>query len=126
MLEICVATHGDLALALVRTAFRIAGSGLRLHPVCLYDNVSGFERELREALAGRDARQQLILVDLAYGTPWNIACKLNMCPVVAGVNLAMLLEAYSLPPDINAKEAADTLAASARCGITLWLPPRNT
>ncbi len=125
MLEICVATHGDLAQALVQTAVRIAGSGLKLWPVCLYDDVSHFEQELRDALAA-DAHEHLVLVDLAHGTPWNIACRLNMCPVVAGVNLAMLLEAYSLPPDISAKEAARVLAASAQSGITLWFPLRNS
>lgn len=94
--QLIVATHGDLACALVRTAELIAGPQTDVKCVTLApgEAVEAFRSRLMADL--RPVQPTLILVDLFGGTPWNVAVSLTAddptARVVSGVNLPMLLE----------------------------------
>ncbi len=101
--RIVVATHGDLARALLGAIESIAGPQQDI--VCLGlaagESPGVFEARLIAALAS-DA-PALVLVDFLGGTPWNAALRVarqrERLRVVSGVNLPMLLEVAMLPRD---------------------------
>ena len=97
LVQIVVASHGELARALVNTAELIAGqqADIRYYSLMPGDDVRGFQNSLAEVVA--QERPTLILVDMAGGTPWNIALQVaaqnnEAVRIVSGVNLPMLLE----------------------------------
>ena len=95
---IVVASHGDLASALISSAEMIVGSQDNVAAVCLdpEDNLEA----CHDALCAAIDRVQtdagvIVLIDLFGGTPGNAAAlglRERSYPVVAGVNLPMLLE----------------------------------
>ena len=93
---IIVATHGDLAEALLKTAELIAGPmpGVICLGLAAGEAQASFEMRLTAAIPA--AVSSLVLVDLFGGTPWNVALRLTssrpQMRVVSGVNLPMLLE----------------------------------
>ena len=114
---IIVATHGDLAEALFRTAELIAGP--MPDGICLGLAAGETQAifEMRLAAAVPAAVPSLVLVDLFGGTPWNAALRLArsrpQMRVVSGVNLPMLLEVVLA--GVGDRDAdADQLARLAR------------
>ena len=96
LVQIVVASHGELARALVNTAELIAGeqADIRYYSLMPGDDVRAFQSSLAEVVG--QARPTLILVDMAGGTPWNVALAVAAqnarVRVVSGVSLPMLLE----------------------------------
>ena len=96
LVQIIVASHGDLACALVRAAELIAGPQEDVFCLALMpgDDVRVFQTRLAD-LAGL-TRPALIMVDMMGGTPWNVALAVapqnEQIRVISGVNLPMLLE----------------------------------
>jgi mannose/fructose/sorbose-specific phosphotransferase system IIA component len=94
--QIVVASHGELARALVNTAELIAGQqvDVRYYTLMPGDDVKAFQTSLSEVV--NQARPTLVLVDMAGGTPWNaalaVAAQNERVRVVSGVSLPMLLE----------------------------------
>jgi len=99
-----IASHGQLASAMLETARLILGSLEPAVAVCLTQNgtLEQLEKEIAEALAdsGAAPRPAILLVDLFGGSCSNVAAKLlrkaivDQAPlrVIAGFNLAMLIE----------------------------------
>jgi mannose/fructose/sorbose-specific phosphotransferase system IIA component len=124
--QIVVATHGDLACALVRTVELIAGPQSNI--LCLGllpgDDLQLFKSRLRATVTVE--KPALILVDMPGGTPWNLAlvaaAEKASVRVVAGVNLPMLLEVVLAPygEDIDqlARLAQETAVQAVRIGST--------
>lgn len=100
--RIVVATHGELARALLITVESIAGPQPDIVCLCLAtsDSPAAFEARLSAALT--PGVPALVLVDFPGGTPWNTALRVahsrEQVRVVSGVNLSMLLEVVLLPP----------------------------
>lgn len=95
---VVVASHGDLARALISSAEMIVGSQENVAALCLdpKDNLETCHNELCAAIdrVQTDAGV-IVLIDLFGGTPGNAAAlglRERSYPVVAGVNLPMLLE----------------------------------
>jgi len=100
--RIVIAGHGTLPSSLLTTAELICGEIANAQAVGLApsDSPDGYADELRAAI-GRDGGSAeggvLVLCDLLGGTPYNVAAAISrrspgvVC--VAGVNLAMVLEA---------------------------------
>lgn len=95
---IVVASHGELASALISSAEMIVGSQDNITAVCL-DPEDNLEACLDALCAAIDQVQTdagvIVLIDLFGGTPGNAALlglRERSYPVVAGVNLPMLLE----------------------------------
>ncbi|SFN01289.1 PTS sugar transporter subunit IIA [Thermodesulforhabdus norvegica] len=97
---VIVATHCDLAKELLRAAKLIVGSlegfyAITITPDMKTEDITElFSRMIKEADSGRGV---LILTDIYGGTPTNIALSFsgNTVDVVCGVNLPMLIKAYS-------------------------------
>lgn len=121
-IQLIVAAHGDLACALLRSMELIAGpqAGVACVPLAPGEGVDSYESRMAASL--RPAQPCLILVDLAGGTPWNVALGLAArhasVRVVGGANLPMLLEValsrQGMSVDQLAELAAQTGAQSAR------------
>ena len=124
LVQIIVASHGELARALVSTAELIAGvqTDVRYLSLMPGDDVQAFQSHLEEIIGPE--RPALILVDMLGGTPWNVALAVTAqnprVRVVSGANLPILLEvAFShqkMSIDQLAALAQETGAQSAQAG----------
>ncbi len=125
-MRILVAGHGDLPAALISSARMIGGELPDLAPLGLFpgETPQDFRDRMLQALAESPA--DLILTDLAGGTPDNIANLLakadklgSVSWIVAGASLPLLLEfALSSEPI----ESIDPEALIAETGAALRHP----
>lgn len=114
MINIIVASHGNLAHELVNTAAMIAGHqqgvfSLGLQPDDTPDTLAGRLGDVLQSLDGQDI---LILVDMLNGTPFNMAARTLHRPnieCVTGVNLPILLEAVLTREDGDVSDLAARL-----------------
>ncbi len=111
MVGLVVATHGELAAELLRTAEGIVGPVAQSAAVSVDAHTSVEDARARLATAihkvGGDGEGVLVLTDMFGGTPANLALTFleEQIEVVTGVNLPMLLKL--------ATTRADGLAAAA-------------
>jgi mannose/fructose/sorbose-specific phosphotransferase system IIA component len=111
LVQIVVATHGELARALVSTAELIAGqqADIRYYSLMPGDDVQAFRASLAEVVG--HTRPTLILVDMTGGTPWNVALAVAAqnarVRVVSGVSLPMLLEVSFSRQGMSIDQLAD-------------------
>ncbi len=116
MVGLVVATHGELAAELLRTAEGIVGPVERAAAVSVDARTSVEEARARLATAihkvGADGEGVLVLTDMFGGTPANLALTFleEQIEVVTGVNLPMLLKL--------ATSRAAGLAAAAELATT--------
>jgi PTS system mannose-specific IIA component len=97
---ILIVTHGKLAEELLKAAEVIVGSmngfyALSIHPTMSHEEVfSLVEQKIKEADQGKGV---LIFTDIFGGTPTNVALAFSgpQVDVICGVNLPMLIKAYS-------------------------------
>ncbi|MCT4701835.1 PTS fructose transporter subunit IIA [Enterobacteriaceae bacterium H20N1] len=102
MINVILATHGELAEALLGSSKMVYGKLTHVFPVMLSETkgINSFRDEFAEVLkqASKGADGVIVLCDMQSGTPWNIACHHAFNPqtqppvaVLAGVNFPMLL-----------------------------------
>lgn len=126
MVGIILATHGEFAEGILQSGSMIFGEQEDVKAVTLYPSES--PENLKEKLLASiatfsNSEEVLFLVDLWGGTPFNQAN--NLCgqhdgkwAIVAGLNLPMLIEAYSARLSTNsAHELATAILESAKEGI---------
>ena len=97
-INILIASHGDLAEALVNAARMIVGptEGLFATAIQPGETLEVFQQRIDDLLASLDGEELLILVDVLGGTPYNIVGRLAVSEKIAcisGANLPMVLEA---------------------------------
>ena len=98
MVGLVVATHGELAEVLLRTAEGIVGPVAQASAVSVDAQTSVEDARARLATAihkvGGDGEGVLVLTDMFGGTPANLALTFleEQIEVVTGVNLPMLLK----------------------------------
>jgi PTS system mannose-specific IIA component len=98
MVGLVVATHGELAAELLRTAEGIVGAVERATAISVDSRTSVEDARARLATAihkvGGDGEGVLVLTDMFGGTPANLALTFldEQIEVVTGVNLPMLLK----------------------------------
>jgi len=118
-----VATHGELATALVGATELILGRKTTLKPFAFQ---AGEEpRESSERLTALIKRSDkgagvIILVDLFGGTPGTLALSHldeRSVDVITGVNLPMTVAAASLKPDLDLAAASKHISAQGQAGI---------
>ena len=124
MVSIVLASHGDLAAGIKQTGSMVFGDQPSVAVVSLEPSMGpdDFRAKVEEAVASFDDQEQvLFLVDLWGGTPFNQISGLieghDSWAIVTGVNLPMLIEAYSQRFDAKKKPAT---AAAAPAGA---IPP---
>ncbi|CDQ37964.1 mannose/fructose/sorbose PTS transporter subunit IIA [Virgibacillus salexigens] len=103
MVGIIIASHGEFANGILQSGAMIFGEQENVKAVTLMpsEGPDDVKAKMKEAIASFDNQDEvLFLVDLWGGTPFNQANGLmeaheDKWAIVAGVNLAMLIEAYS-------------------------------
>ena len=114
MTPLLILTHGGFGRVLLESAEAMYGRQEQAVALALSPD------ETREAFAGRVdaaraglAGEALVLVDLACGTPWNVAlvqgCASGRGEVLAGLSLPLLLEALGLRAALGPRELAAEL-----------------
>jgi len=120
---VIVATHGELAGSLIRTAELLLGRQEAAEEVSLGEGESldSFETRLSVLLASHGNPEALVLVDLFGGTPFNRVARISMSnpgiQCVTGVNLPMLVEVLAEAPHRSMEELAEIAAESGISGI---------
>lgn len=125
MVGIILATHGEFAEGILQSGSMIFGKQEDVKAVTLHpsDSPESLKERMLAAIATFDDQNEvLFLVDLWGGTPFNQAN--TLCgehpnwAIVAGLNLPMLIEAYSSRLSMEtAKEVATAIIESAQEGI---------
>ncbi|MCX8597083.1 PTS sugar transporter subunit IIB [Gilliamella sp. B3486] len=125
MVGIILATHGEFAEGILQSGTMIFGEQEDVKAVTLHpsDSPESLKERMLAAIATFDDQNEvLFLVDLWGGTPFNQAN--TLCgehpnwAIVAGLNLPMLIEAYSSRLSMEtAKEVAAAIIESAQDGI---------
>lgn len=135
MVGIILATHGEFAEGILQSGTMIFGEQENVKAITLHpsDSPESLKERMQEAIATFDNQDEvLFLVDLWGGTPFNQAN--NLCgehsnwAIVAGLNLPMLIEAYSSRFSMEtAKEIAAAIIEPAREGVkaTVDAPVQN-
>lgn len=118
-----VATHGDLAHALVATTDFILGRASALAPFAFKDGEDprASSRRLQNLIKKRDSGSGvIIMVDLFGGTPGSLALAMlerAQVEVITGVNLPMTLAAAQLGAHHVLADAGRELVEVGRKGI---------
>ena len=125
MVGIILATHGEFAEGILQSGTMIFGEQENVKAVTLHpsDSPESLKERMQAAIATFDNQNEvLFLVDLWGGTPFNQAN--TLCgehpnwAIVAGLNLPMLIEAYSSRLSMDsAKQVAAAIIESAQEGI---------
>ena len=125
MVGIILATHGEFAEGILQSGTMIFGEQENVKAVTLHpsDSPESLKERMLAAIATFDNQNEILfLVDLWGGTPFNQAN--TLCgehpnwAIVAGLNLPMLIEAYSSRLSMDtAKEVAAAIIESAQDGI---------
>lgn len=124
MIGIVVITHGEFGAYLIEAAEGIVGRqeavvSLSISPRASIDEV---RRKLDSVLAGfSGAGGVLLAVDMPGGTPCNVAMRAvkdreNM-RVVSGVNLYMLVTAFSCRREASLREVSEKMIEAGRKAI---------
>ncbi len=125
MVGLVVATHGQLADELLRTATGIVGPMERCEGLSITAGSSMEEarRQLGEAIQRvEDGQGVLILTDMFGGTPANLALTFleERIEVVTGVNLPMLLKlATGRADNLALRPLAELITGYGQKNITL-------
>lgn len=128
MISIILATHGNFSEGILQSASMIFGEQEDVRAVVLDPNEG--PEQLKEKLINavnslNEQKQVIFLVDLWGGTPFNQANSLlNEHPdtwaIVSGLNLPMLIDAFSLRSELNsAQELATKIIDSAIQGVKI-------
>lgn len=100
MLNILIATHGNLGEGLVHSYNMIAGDSSNIHTLKLTEiGIDDFKKRLVNKLTNltSNGNKVLILCDIKGGTPYNESYMYSLenpekIEIVSGVNLPMLIE----------------------------------
>jgi len=124
MIELVLATHGEIGRALIGAMEMIVGPQVRVAALSLQvaDRLEDATFRLQEALDGADEGDGvLILTDMLGGTPSNLCLALIGGPhpveVVSGVNLPMLLKAVQARRESDLRETAAQVRKVGRGAI---------
>jgi PTS system mannose-specific IIA component len=124
MIGVLIVTHGEFGKALLETLQMIVGETVGIHSVPLLSQDSGENLRLKieKTLDQVDPRSQgtLILVDMLGGTPFNVSIQLateRNVKVVTGVNLPMLVQAFSSREDHDLEALCLDIQKTTREGV---------
>jgi mannose/fructose-specific phosphotransferase system component IIA len=121
MTPILILTHGDFGAALLKTAEGMLGPQQQAAVLSLGPDETreSFAERTQTALAQLPSTP-LALVDVACGTPWNVAVLAGCAAkgdVMAGLSLPLLLEALTLRQSLGPVELAAELKRRAPEGL---------
>ncbi len=140
MVGIILASHGGFATGILQSATMVFGEQPNVAAVTLMpsEGPNDIKKKMEDAIASFDDPEQvLFLVDLLGGTPYNQANGLidgheDKWAIVAGLNLPMLITAYSermMNEAVTAHEIAVAIYGPAKDGVKITpdtLEPKDT
>lgn len=98
--QLIICTHGEFGKEMIRSAEMIVGKleGVYSFSLKMGMQPMDFRQQVVDLIEAHPEDQFLCLVDLFGGTPCNMATSINKenLEIVSGLNLAMLIETYSL------------------------------
>lgn len=127
MVELLIATHGNLGEGLVHSYNMIAGDSSNIHIVKLTEaGIDEFSKKLKDKLGTliEKGSKVLVLCDIQGGTPYNESFMYSLehpgsIEVVSGVNLPMLIEIGLLSQSTeDASMLADTAVTTGKSSIS--------
>lgn len=117
MTPLLILTHGDFGAVLLKSAEAMVGTQADALALALGPDESREDFSLRVREAVRKLPScPLVLVDIACGTPWNVAL-LEGCAkegeVLAGLSLPLLMEAVVLRQTLGPRELGQEVVRQA-------------
>lgn len=98
--QLIICTHGEFGKEMIRSAEMIVGKleGVYSFSLKMGMQPMDFRQQVVDLIEAHPEDQFLCLVDLFGGTPCNMVASINKenLEIVSGLNLAMLIETYSL------------------------------
>lgn len=98
--QLIICTHGEFGKEMIRSAEMIVGKleGVYSFSLKMGMQPMDFRQQVVDLIESHPEDQFLCLVDLFGGTPCNMVTSINKenLEIVSGLNLAMLIETYSL------------------------------
>lgn len=98
--QLIICTHGEFGKEMIRSAEMIVGKleGVYSFSLKMGMQPMDFRQQVVDLIEAFPEDQFLCLVDLFGGTPCNMVTSINKenLEIVSGLNLAMLIEIYSL------------------------------
>lgn len=98
--QLIICTHGEFGKEMIRSAEMIVGKleGVYSFSLKMGMQPMDFRQQVVDLIETLPEDQFLCLVDLFGGTPCNMVTSINKenLEIVSGLNLAMLIETYSL------------------------------
>ncbi|MFD1317098.1 PTS sugar transporter subunit IIA [Loigolactobacillus zhaoyuanensis] len=124
MIAIVVASHGKFSEGVVQSSRMIFGDQEKVRAVTFMPNEGPEDlmKKFKDVLATFDETDQvLFLIDLFGGSPFNAASRivaenLDKYALITGLNLPMLLEAYTVR-DKPVAEVVSHLEETAKAGV---------
>ena len=120
--NLILASHGNLAGELLKSANMIIGETPDIKTVCMTaeDGMKGTTQKMQTALDSLEKQPVVIVCDLYGGTPFNVATILSQkrerVRVVTGLNLGMIIE-YSVSDIEDENELAEYLCLVGKNGV---------
>ncbi len=126
MVDILVATHGDLSKSLVDTMEMLHGKEKNIKTIGLKlgESIENFKEDFEQMVKESMKHGEIIvLVDIIGGSPYNIACSFlpkYKFQLVSGVNLPMLLSLIVMRNQIsNVEKLAKMIIQDSQGSIKL-------
>lgn len=98
--QLIICTHGEFGKEMIRSAEMLVGKleGVYSFSLKMGMQPMDFRQQVVDLIEALPEDQFLCLVDLFGGTPCNMVTSINKenLEIVSGLNLAMLIETYSL------------------------------
>lgn len=120
--NLILASHGNLALELLKSVNMIVGDISDVKTVCMTaeDGMEGTTQKMQAALDACGEQPVVIVCDLYGGTPFNVATilsqKKDRTRIVSGLNLGMIVE-YSVSEIEDENELAEYLCQVGKNGV---------
>ena len=113
MTPVLILTHGEFGPAMLKAAEAMLGPQAQAQALALGldETREDFALRVCRAMEGLDG-EPLALVDIACGTPWNVAVSSGCTAkgdVLAGLSLPLLMEALDLRKTLGPRELAAEL-----------------
>lgn len=119
---VIIATHGHSSVELLKSAEMIVGTQENVETI-IFEEGEGLEElsnSYQEALNSLSGCENiLILVDILGGSPFNVGALQNH-PLIAGVNIPMLLELFMKRESANLKQLIELAIQAGKESIVTY------
>lgn len=126
MVNIIVASHGNFAEELVNSSYMVFGEQENVSSLGFYpgEGIEDLRKKYETIMESNKYMESIVLVDIFGGSPFNVAVeiahKYEYVQICTGVNLGMLIEAYSCINEDSAQRMITVISDSGKNSITVY------